>query len=317
MRKAMLLYNPLSGRTERRRLVKVNMAAAVLQRAGVEVEVVPTKAAGAAAQQVAQAARGGFDTVFACGGDGTIHDVLQGMVGTKLALGIIPMGTANALAHDLGLPLSPEKAASAALTAEPKRIAVGRIGYQDFNQARASRYFTVTVGVGADAHLFYALSPGMKNRLGVSAYYLKAFGLWLTRKMEKFVVEIPGLRSPAEVTQVLAVRITNFGGVLKKLAPDAALQRNNLRVVLFHTAKRWHYLRYIVRGLLGTNWECRGIELLNAGSVACRHIEGAESARIYVEADGELLGTLPVELSIIPDAVTLLVPNRHGVQAGN
>ncbi len=316
MHKAMLLYNPLSGRPERRRLVKVNLAAAILQHAGVEVEVVPTKAAGAAAQQVIQAARAGFDTVFACGGDGTIHDVLQGIVGTDLALGIIPMGTANALAHDLNLPLSPEKAAAAALTAEPKRIAVGRIEYQDFNHVRASRYFTVTVGIGADAHLFYALSPGMKTRLGVSAYYLKAFGLWLARRMEKFVVEVPGVRSASEVTQVLAVRITNFGGVLKKLAPGAALDREDLRLVLFHTDKRWHYLRYIVRGLLGTEWNGHGIELLNAETVVSRHIEGAPPARIYVEADGELLGTLPVELSIIPDAVSLLVPAGKGTGAG-
>jgi YegS/Rv2252/BmrU family lipid kinase len=307
MRKVVLLYNPLSGRRERQRSTRVQAAAAVLRAAGITVEVAATQAAGAAARQVAEAERAGCDTVFACGGDGTIHDVLQGVVGTPLALGIIPMGTANALAHDLSIPLSAEKAARAALTAKPTRIAVGKVEYQDFQQQRAARYFTVTVGIGADAHLFYTLNPGLKNHLGVSAYYLKAFSLWLTRRMEKFVAEIPNVRRSSTVTQVLAVRITNFGGVLKHLAPEAALRRNDLRLVLFHTGKRLEYLRYIIRGMLGTKWEGDSIELMNAGQLKCRYLDEAVS-RIYVEADGELLGTLPVELSIIADALTLLVP---------
>lgn len=309
MRKVLLLYNPLSRRQESRRLAKVNAVASILRRARIEVQVAATQAAGAAARQVAEAVHTGYDTVFACGGDGTVHDLLQGAVGKDIALGIIPMGTANALAHDLAIPLSPEKAARAALACEPQRVAVGIVKYQDFDGDRASRYFTVTVGVGSDAHLFYALSPAMKNRLGVSAYYLKAFSLWLTRKMEKFVVEIPNVRRPSLVTQVLAVRITNFGGVLKKLAPEAGLHRNDLRLVLFHTGKRLDYLRYIIRGLLGTKWTSYGIELLNASNLSCQYADGP--GRIFVEADGELLGTLPVELSILPDAVTLLMPRRE------
>ena len=88
-------------------------------------------------------------------------------MGTNVALGIIPLGTANSLAHDLRLPLSPLDAAHAALKAKPRRIAVGRIAYQDFAGNRASRYFTVTVGIGVDAHLFYKLIPW---RSGVLAW---------------------------------------------------------------------------------------------------------------------------------------------------
>ena len=106
MRKAMLLYNPLSGRRQGRRVADVEAASKILRNAGVEILAAPTRSSTEAGAQAREAISGGCDTIFACGGDGTIHDVLQGMVGTEAALGIIPLGTANALAHDLQIPLS-------------------------------------------------------------------------------------------------------------------------------------------------------------------------------------------------------------------
>src|SRR3954466_7270410 len=151
MRKAALFYNPLSGRRKKHRVKDVEAAVAILRAAGIEVEVAPTKAASDAAAQVRMAVRDGFDTIIACGGDGTIHDVLQGLAGKDEALGIIPLGTANAMAHDLRLPLTPVEGAKALLTAIPKRIAVGKIDYRDFNDLPTFRYFTVAAGVGVDA----------------------------------------------------------------------------------------------------------------------------------------------------------------------
>ena len=320
MRKAMLLYNPLSGRRRGRRLADVQAALAVLRNAGVEASSAPTRAASDATDQTRQAIAEGCDTIFACGGDGTIHDVLQGLVGTHAALGIIPLGTANSLAHDLQLPLSPTDAARAALTAKARRIAVGQVDYQDFAGKRSTRYFTVTVGIGVDAHLFYKLDPLAKRRLGMVAYCAKATNLWLTHKMENFEVEIKEeiahkqQARHAEVSQLLAVRIGNFGGVLRQLAPGASLDRDDLRLVLFHTRSRLAYLRYVLRGLFGANWKVPGIELVHSTSAICRKVASstisATNPRVFVEADGELLGTLPAEISVVRDAVTLLAPAR-------
>jgi diacylglycerol kinase (ATP) len=307
MRKAMLLYNPLSGT---RRLADVESALSVLRNAGVEVSAAPTRAAYDATDQTKQAMAEGCDTVFACGGDGTVHDVLQGLVGTDVALAIIPLGTANCLAHDLRLPLSPAKAAHASLTAKPLRIAVGRIGYQDFRGKRAARYFTVIVGIGVDAHLFYRMDPLIKRRLGMIAYCSKATRLWLTHRMKNFAVEIAG-EEHAEVSQLLAVRIGNFGGVLRELAPGASLERDDLRLVLFRTQSRLAYSRYILRGLFGMNWKVPGIELLHSTGAVCRDVASTApgtKSRIFVEADGELLGTLPATITMVRDALVLLTP---------
>src|SRR5512146_2706838 len=103
VQRAVLIFNPVSGRPARR-LAQVEQAAAVLRASGVETTVMATPAPGAAGDLARQAIAGGADAVFACGGDGTIHEVLQGIVGSEAALGVIPLGTANSLAWDLRIP---------------------------------------------------------------------------------------------------------------------------------------------------------------------------------------------------------------------
>src|SRR5579862_6429748 len=100
MRKVVLLYNPRSGRRRGSRLADVEAAASVLRAGGIEASWAPTQTAGDATAQIKQAVADACDTIFACGGDGTVNDVFQGLVGTNTALGVIPLGTANSLAHD-------------------------------------------------------------------------------------------------------------------------------------------------------------------------------------------------------------------------
>jgi diacylglycerol kinase (ATP) len=305
-----MLYNPLSGSRHHRRLAEVKAAAAVLRGAGIEVTVAPTHSSAATARQVSEAIAQGCDAVFACGGDGTAHDVMQALVGTKIALGLIPLGTANALAHDLGIPLKPVSAARAALSAVPRRVATGHVRYSDFSGNPGSRYFTVTLGIGSDAHLFKELDPALKIRFGMLAYYAKATWLWLTLTMRSFAVEFQqeGLTRQANASDLLAVRIAYFGGVLRELAPGASLDRNDFRLVLFQTHSRIRYLHYILRGIVGARWKVPGIELAHSAAFFCRPVPGEDP--VFVEADGEILGTLPAEAAIIPDALTVLAPAR-------
>lgn len=315
MQRAALFYNPLSGRRRKHRIQDVERAAAVFRAAGVQVETEPTRAASDAAAQVRMAIRNGFDTIIACGGDGTVHDILQGIAGREAALGIIPLGTANAMAHDLRVPMNPVAAARALLTAVPRRIATGQIQYRDFNAIPCTRFFTVAAGVGLDAHLFYKLNRLMKDRMGMMAYYSKAWHLWWTHRMRYFEAEFSGngcaAQSEARLSEMLAVRINYFGGILRELAPGASLARNDLRLVLCRTGSRARYVQYVFRGILSLSHRVPGIELAYADQVTCRAIEGERPENIYVEADGELLGRLPITLSVVPDSLTILVPKGH------
>jgi diacylglycerol kinase family enzyme len=118
----------------------------------------------------------------------------------------------------------------------------------------------------------------------------------------------------AAVTELMAVRIRNFGGVVQELAPGASLDRDDMRLVYCRTASRLAYLAYVTRGLLRLSTTIRGIELAYSKRVSCRYQSPSNTApaqrKIYVEADGELLGTLPAEITVVPDALTLLAPPR-------
>jgi len=310
MRKATLLYNARSGGQRKQREDDLQTVLKVLSEAGVEVALTRTQSSADATEQARKAILAGSDTVFACGGDGTVHDVLQGVVGSRVALGVIPMGTANALAHDLRIPTDPEQAARAALEGSSRRVAVGQVTARGFDGKPCTRYFTVAVGVGVDAHLFYKLNTAVKQRIGMAAYYLQAWQLWFTHRMERFRVDWNAgeAKSRHGATQVLAVRIGNFGGFLRELAPGASLNREDLRLVVCHTASRIAYLNYVTRSFLRGGWRVPGVSLADTKALTCDYEPYSHGAtkKVYVEADGELIGTLPAKIEIVSDALTLL-----------
>jgi diacylglycerol kinase (ATP) len=318
MRKALLLHNPQSGQQRHhRRLATVEAVRDVFRQSGVEVEIATPDTPHAAAPHVRSAISDGIDTVIACGGDGTVHQALQALAGTEAALGVIPMGTANALANDLGLGQDPLRAAHLTLDSRVRPIRLGKLTFQSSANVQESRYFILAAGVGLDAAMFYQLAAVAKQQLGVMGYYIEAFRQWGKQKYPFFEVEfrdLQGATRKERVTQVLAVRLNNFGGVIKRLAPGASLDRSDLQLILFKTKSRARYLRFIASRLFEREWHDPYIELVHSTALCCRSLEdasGAVSARIYAEADGELLGGLPVEITIVPESVNLLMPHSR------
>ena len=115
-----------------------------------------------------------------------MHEIVQSLVGTDVALGVVPLGTANALASNLKLIGSPAKVARNLLEATPSRVPVGRIHYQDTAGNPGSRYFVVAAGVGADALLMSRLDARLKRRLGYIVYLIEAFRIWATDSFPLF-----------------------------------------------------------------------------------------------------------------------------------
>jgi len=316
MRKAALLYNPDSGGNDTKRLKKLESALAVLHGAGVQADLVASESRDRAGELARRQIDSGCDTIIACGGDGTIHNIAQALVNTSVALGVLPMGTANALAHDLGLPRDFAAAARVLLDAVPRRIALGHVKYVDPRGAPGATYFMITAGVGVDAHLFYKLQTSTKQRMGMAAYYASAWHLWFTYPMTRFLASYCELDSreskSAALTELLAVRIRNFGRVLREFAPGASLERDDMRLIVCHTDRRLSYLAYVTLRMLGCGWRVPGVELVHSKNVSCEYEASPQgkNPRIFVEADGELLGTLPAQITVVPNALTLLMPRR-------
>jgi diacylglycerol kinase family enzyme len=311
MRRAALIYNPASGQDSPRRKAVIEGALSVLRRAGVEANALETNAPGSAGKLALEAVCNGCDTIIACGGDGTVHEIMQCLVGTQVALGVVPLGTANALAADLGLGTSPLRAVEILLTAEPVQVPVGQILFRDKSGAEDYRYFTVAAGVGADALCISMLDAGLKRRFGYALYMVQMLKVWATHSFPLFETVVApsdgGAARTIEVSQILAVRIRDFGGLLHNLAPGASIRKPSLRLLAFKTRSRMDYLRFVMASLFRRQTFVRQIELLDVLSVECRarHLSAAE---VLVEADGELLGGLPVRMEIASKQLTLLLP---------
>ncbi len=321
MKRAALIYNPSSGTRREQRVADVEAAAAVLREAGITAETIPTYGPGTAAEQAREAVAAGCDAILACGGDGTFHEAMQGVLASagEAAMGIIPLGTGNALANDLGIPLrQPALAARGLAHGTTRRVAVARIEYQRPDGSTDSRYFTVMAGVGPDAFLLYSMNLAAKGTMGMGAYYWQAAKL-LTYDYPEFEVEYTDSESGARLVQrtaaLMAVRISYFGGALRHLAPGASLERDDIRVILFRRPIHGRIFLYMLGTLLDREWKVPGVDLAYAREILCRPLATSDeatrksrTARLYAEADGELLGRLPARFTIEPGRLTLLAP---------
>ncbi len=310
-RKALLLFNPVSGGQLERRTGVVGRVAEIFRRAGVEVQIEATQSKGSAGEQARAAIGNGCDAVLACGGDGTVFDVLQGVAETPAMMGVIPLGTGNVLARDLGLASRPERAAAQLLNFTPHTISLGRI-----QSAGRSCFFTVAAGVGVHAELIYRANARAKQRGGYFAYYTHGLQLLFRHPFVEFPVEITtadGRVIETTALELVAMRVRSFGGPLRYWRPGSSLLSPELRLVLLRSASRAHILRYAMQALTGLapyeslDTADADFSFVNARSVKCR-IPKVRASALRVQADGELLGPAPAELCIVPDALTLLIP---------
>src|ERR1700761_8783664 len=216
MTRAALIFNPNAGRASRSRLSALERAAKVLLDRGIEAEIIATHGPGTAGAQAADAVGHSADLVFACGGDGTLHEVIQGLAHHPSAtLGVIPLGSANALARHLGISFNPRTAVRQQLDFTAHSIPLGRVTCETADGPR-SRYFAVMAGAGPDGMLVYRMLAAGKQRLGRSIYYLRAVRLFLSERFAAFLVSAKLANGDAlerEAVSAMAIRVGDLGGL--------------------------------------------------------------------------------------------------------
>lgn len=307
MRRALLLFNPASGRRRTQRLRTLEHVATALRARGLDVQIAPTEAPGTAGSQASAAATAGIDIVFACGGDGTLHEVLQGLAfHPHTSLGVIPLGSANALARHLRLSLNPTRAALQQLSYAPRTIPLGHITFQT-PTGPSSRYFLVMAGAGPDGALVYNLLSTRKHSLGRLIYYLRAARLFSTHHFSSFAVThtLAGVPSTQPAVSAMAVRVGDLGGLFSPLIRGASLEHPHLTLSL--TSPPAHLS---LPAWFALSWA--RLHRFNPYARTLRadtfHCAAGLSARVHVQADGEPLGTTPMTVTLIPDALRLLLP---------
>jgi diacylglycerol kinase (ATP) len=159
------------------------------------------------------------------------------------------------------------------------------------------------------------LDARLKRRLGYVLYLIEAFRIWATHSFPLFEIILPASGSVTgsgdgrvvEVSQLLVVRVRSFGGVLRYLAPGASLRNGKLSLLAFKTRSRFRYMLFLLAVIAGRHTFAREVELVESPSVECRVRNGCRE-QLFVEADGEVLGLLPVRIEVVPGALNLLIP---------
>ena len=240
----------------------------------------------------------GAGLILACGGDGTVNEVAEGMVNSAVPLGVLPAGTANVLAHELNLGRTAPEAASRLAACVPRRISLGRVSTG--HDARP-RHFLCFAGAGLDARMVYEVSGPLKDKTGKLAYWAAAFALAGARLAE-FEAVVDGRCYTCSFALVAKVR--NYGGDFE-IARSVSLFDEDFEVVLFQGRLAVGYIRYLVGVSLKRAAGMRGVTTLRARDVALR---APSDSRVHVQIDGEYAGRLPARIEVVPDALTLMVP---------
>ena len=288
----LIIFNPVAGGSRRRRLARALRA---LRGAGARLELAETTHAGHARELATEAAARGVELVVAAGGDGTVAEVAAGVNGSGATLGLLPLGTANVLAHELAIPRGPELAAAVLLGGRRVSLHPGLARWAD---GRA-RLFVQMLGAGFDAAVVQALDPAEKRRLGRGAYMLEGLRQIRAYPFPEFSVALDDARA-VPATSVIISKGRLYAGPYRAL-PGASPLHAGFSVLRFGHAGA---VTALLAGLslpLHALHRLPGATLERAGTV---RLAGQP---VPCQADGDAAGDLPVEVRDAPHAIPFMV----------
>ncbi len=290
----LIIYNPAAGQSSDLKST-LDRVAALWRDRGWQVQIAATTAAGDATTKAKQAAQAGYHAVIAAGGDGTVNEVVNGLIGTATALGTLPLGTVNIWAREMGLSMDMLKAAESMSKSELTQIDVGIAG---------NRYFLLMAGIGFDAAVTATVSSVEKKRLGAIAYVKQAIQLaWNFRGVSP-KLRIDGKRVRGKILMVIIGNSQLYGGVVKFTA-NATIDDGLLDVCVIKgqgmlSAPRRLisiFARHYNRDPLVQYFQAQQIE-----------IRGKRGKVLPVQVDGDYLGKTPMNFRVVPNSLWIMVP---------
>jgi len=304
LRNALLIHNPNAGYGGSGRRRKLDEARRILALSGIEADLRETRAPGEATSMAHRASVEGRHLVIACGGDGTLNEIVNGLAtqenGHRVPLALLPGGTANVLAKEMGLPWDIPAAAEKLVHGEIKEIALGLA--TPVKEPSKARYFLSVAGAGPDGMIVYSIDLELKARLGILAY-------WWQGAREVFRYKFPHFRivtgeKKLDVSLAVVGRTKHYGGPFR-ITDEADLFAEQFEIMGLTTRSGFRYLSYLPTLWAGKLRGTDGVHHWKAKSIVC---EPLDANPVYAQIDGEPLARLPVEFKIVPRALRLLVP---------
>ena len=306
LQNALLIHNPNAGNNGHARRRLLDKARHIFASRGIDADLAETTGPGHATEIAARAAAENRGLVIACGGDGTLNEIVNGLAshqnGQRVPLALLPGGTANILAKELALPWDIPKAAEKLAHGTVKEIALGLA--TPLEQPEKKKYFLSVAGAGPDGAIVYSIDLGLKSRVGILAY-------WWEGAREVFRYKFPRFRVKSgdrtiDASLVIVGRTQNYGGPFR-ITTEANLFEDRFEILTLATQSGLRYLSYLPSLWLNKLRGTEGVEFFKSDSVVC---EPPDSNPVHAQIDGEPLARLPVEFRIVPRALKLLVPSK-------
>jgi diacylglycerol kinase (ATP) len=299
VRDAVLIVNPNAGGG--RKLRQLDQARRIFLKAGIETELQNTTAPGEATILARQAVVQSRQLAIVCGGDGTINEAVNGLALSRVPLAVLPAGTANVLAKELVLPWNLPRAAERIIRAKYQRVALGLAIPE--KSSGEPRYFLSVAGAGADGALVAAVRPEIKLKAGILAYWQEGLSQLARYDFPLFRTVVDG--EAIDGTLVIVGRTKHYGGPFK-ITTEAGLHQGEFELVFVTTRSAWRYIAYLPLIWAGRLRRAKYVEFRKGTSLHCTAIG---SSSVLIQVDGEPAGCLPAEFRIVPDALTLAVPD--------
>ena len=233
---------------------------------------------------------------MAAGGDGTINEVINGMVKSDIPLAILPLGTTNVLAKELGIPEDLKGAMETAVSRKPRTVSLGRIELNPETDSAYSRYFCLMAGIGFDGEAVHDMNTAVKKKSGKAAYIFSGIKNLLRYSPNQLFYNIDG----KEYTGFSSItgKASKYGGNFK-ITPDADLSDPFLYTCIFQGNKRSDLLRYVFKVMTGRLFDEKDIVYLKSASV---EVLGTA----HIQIDGDYLGLTPAKITVAKDALQII-----------
>ncbi len=299
MIRTILIFNPNAGQAAQLQQ-QLDRAVTIWRNAGWQVDRAPTQYSGHATLIARQAALDGYDYAIAAGGDGTVNEVMNGLIHSKTALGTVPIGTINIWAREMGLPMDIIGAAKQLLTAEVKTIDVGQT--RQIQNSQADRAFLLMAGIGFDAAVTETVDIREKKKLGAIAYVKQAIQLAWQFRGVRTLLRIDGKRVRGRILMIIIGNSQLYGGVVKMTA-HAIVDDGLLDVCVIKG-----------RSMLTAPLRLFSIFTRNynrdpkVAYFKAKRIDIQGKKKLPIQIDGDFLGRSPMRFEIIPRSLRVLVP---------
>lgn len=295
MKKARLIYNPSSGREQVKKHLPYILE--TLEKAGFETSAHATTGQDCAKNAAQLACERGHDLIVAAGGDGTIHEVVNGMSeqDNRPILGILPGGTTNDFARALHIPRNIEDACDVLVNGREQRVDIGKVG---------SKYFINIAGAGTLTELTYEVPSRLKTMMGQVAYYVKGFEKLPRIRPTHVMIEYDGKWFEGEVMLFLVSNTNSVGG-FEKLAPDAYLNDGMFDLIIVKKTNLADVVRITSAALRGDHINDDKVIYVQASRIKIQ----AEN-ELQLNLDGEYGGNLPGEFINLHNHINMIVPDK-------